>query len=169
LYAAHYGDMLAALIASHTGLTRCYYLDVPFDETARRHATKPKAAEYGAREMRSWYRSRDLLPGGLETLIPASSALDETVTRVMTDTSLSALPDSALPPPGARFAAPPPPDTTRPPPDPALPPRHPTPHPTSRPECAFEHTTASSNALLYTPVSVYECAFELARRSLIRS
>lgn len=88
LYSAHYGDMLAALIGGHAGLTRCYYLDVPFDETVRRHATKPQAAEYGPETMRSWYRERDLLPGGLEEVIPACSALDETVDRIMTDTGL---------------------------------------------------------------------------------
>ena len=89
LYAAHYGDMLSGLIASHTGLTRCYYLDVPFDETVRRHATKPQAASYGAAEMRSWYRERDLLPGGSEEVIPASSTLAETVGRIMDGTGLS--------------------------------------------------------------------------------
>ena len=29
--------------------------------------------------MRAWYRERDLLPGGLEQIIPAASSLDETV------------------------------------------------------------------------------------------
>jgi predicted kinase len=89
LYAAHYGDMLSGLIAGHTGGTRCYYLDVPFDETVRRHATKPQAAEYGAAEMRSWYRERDLLPGGREEVIPASSTLAETVGRIMDGTGLA--------------------------------------------------------------------------------
>ncbi|MBP8539203.1 zeta toxin family protein, partial [Streptomyces sp. MK37H] len=58
---------------------------VPVAETLRRHATKPQADEYGEREMREWYRPLDLLPGGVETVVPATSALEETVERVMRD------------------------------------------------------------------------------------
>jgi hypothetical protein len=56
----------------------------------RRHASKAEAeaAEYGEDEMRGWYRERDLLPGGLERVIPAESSLDETVRRIMADTEL---------------------------------------------------------------------------------
>ncbi|MFR9722477.1 AAA family ATPase [Streptomyces sp. MS19] len=89
LYAAHYGDMLAALRRDHRGLTRHFYLDVPFAETLRRHATKPQAAEYGEREMRSWYRPLDLLPGGMETVVAAASTLAETVDRVLRDARLA--------------------------------------------------------------------------------
>ena len=88
LYADHYGRMPTALIAEHADLARAYYLDVPSGETLRRHATKPQAAEYGEREMRGWYRDRDLLQGGLEQVIPATSALDETVRRIMTESGL---------------------------------------------------------------------------------
>ena len=88
LYADHYGEMLSALIADRAGSAWAYYLDVPWAETLRRHATKPQAAEYGESEMRAWYRERDLLPGGLERLIPDRSALDETVRRIMADAGL---------------------------------------------------------------------------------
>ena len=193
LYAAHYADMLAALVAGHAGLARCYYLEVPFDETLRRHATKPKAAEYGAREMRSWYRERDFLPGGTETVIPADSTLDETVTRIMADTSLGRLANSRPPllplpllaPLPTAHAAPPiaPPRRLTPaggpnrthPPSPArsnrtLPQPHPPPAafpPTapspSRLECAYEPAVAGSIARLSMSADVYGCAFELAR------
>lgn len=45
LYVAHYGVMLAGLLADHPGRTHCFYLDVPFEETLLRHATKPIADE----------------------------------------------------------------------------------------------------------------------------
>ncbi|MGH3164961.1 MAG: AAA family ATPase [Trebonia sp.] len=106
LYAAHYADMLSVLVSGHAGRTRCYYLDVPFDETVRRHATKSQAAQYGPAEMRSWYRERDFLPGLAEDVIPAGSTLDETVTRIMTDTGLSVPSGGAD---SARMAAAPPP------------------------------------------------------------
>jgi hypothetical protein len=88
LYCDRYGQMLTALMADHVGRARAYYLDVPWAETLLRHASKPEAAEYGEAEMRGWYRERDLLPGGLERVIPAESSLDETVRRIMADTEL---------------------------------------------------------------------------------
>ena len=88
LYADHYGRMLAALIADQAGLARAYYLDVPWAETVRRHATKPQAAEYGESQMRGWYRERDLLPGGIEHVITAESSFEDTVRTIMTDTGL---------------------------------------------------------------------------------
>ncbi|MCX5396284.1 kinase [Streptomyces sp. NBC_00102] len=92
LYADHYGSMLARLRADHRGPTYGYYLDVPFEETLLRHATKPIAEVVGADDLRSWYRPLDLLPGGTETVIGASSALAETVGRVLRETGLGRLP-----------------------------------------------------------------------------
>jgi hypothetical protein len=54
----------------------------------RRCATKPQSAEYGAAEMRDWYRDLDLLPGVAEYVIPADLSLDQTVHRIMTDAGL---------------------------------------------------------------------------------
>lgn len=89
--------MLTALQADHRGRTRSYYLDVPFEETLLRHATKSQAREYGRAEMAQWYRSLDLLHGSGETVIPAESSLDDTVRRIMRDTGLG---PSAEPRPG---------------------------------------------------------------------
>ena len=62
---------------------------MPFEETLRRHAGKPQAAEYGEAEMSQWYREKDLLPGGIEAIIPADSSLENTVQRIMRDTELA--------------------------------------------------------------------------------
>jgi predicted kinase len=83
LYADRYGEMLRGLREDHRGQSRFYYLDVPFEETLRRHAGKPQAAEYGERELREWYRPRDLLAGGIERVIGAESSLDGTIGQVM--------------------------------------------------------------------------------------
>ncbi|MFD7712756.1 AAA family ATPase [Streptomyces sp. NPDC059785] len=92
LYADHYGDMLAELCADHRGPSHAYYLDVPFAETLARHATKPQSDTYGEAEMRTWYRERDLLPDGVETVIGADSTLAATIGRIMLDTGLADLP-----------------------------------------------------------------------------
>ncbi|MFD4127952.1 AAA family ATPase [Streptomyces globisporus] len=92
LYADHYGDMLARLRADHRGPTHGYYLDVPFAETVARHATKPIADEVDENQLRDWYRPRDVLPDGRETVIGPDSILDRTVDRIMLDTGLAGLP-----------------------------------------------------------------------------
>ncbi|RKN12498.1 kinase [Streptomyces radicis] len=88
LYVEHYGPMLEALRRDHRGPTCSYYLDVPFAETLLRHATKPQAGEFGEAELRAWYRPLDLLPGAVETVVPASSGLDATVDLVMREAGL---------------------------------------------------------------------------------
>ncbi|WP_345020961.1 AAA family ATPase [Streptomyces shaanxiensis] len=92
LYASHYGEMLRRLTADHRGPTHCYYLDVPFEETLLRHATKPDMPGVGERELREWYRQLDLLPGGVETVVGAESGLNDTVDRIMRETGLAVLP-----------------------------------------------------------------------------
>ncbi|MFC9819359.1 AAA family ATPase [Streptomyces erythrochromogenes] len=95
LYADRYGDMLAGLLRDHRGVSRCYYLDIPIEETLARHASKADPdylAQVTELELRDWYRERDLLPGGIETVVGADSALAETVDRVMRDTGLAGLP-----------------------------------------------------------------------------
>ncbi|MEU6273982.1 kinase [Streptomyces populi] len=92
LCADHYGDMLARLRADHRGPTHGYYLDVPLAETLIRHATKPIADDVDETRLRDWYLPLDLLPGGLETVVGAESALHETVERIMRDTGLARLP-----------------------------------------------------------------------------
>ncbi|MDX3534578.1 kinase [Streptomyces sp. MB09-01] len=92
LYADHYGDMLARLRSDHCGPTHGYYLDVPFEVTLARHATKPIADVVSEADLGSWYRPLDLLPGGVETVIGAASSLDDTVGRILRDTGLAGLP-----------------------------------------------------------------------------
>jgi predicted kinase len=89
LYFPHYGEMLSGLLADFPDRTHCYYLDVPFEETLARHATKPIADKVTEHQLREWYQPLDLLPGGVETVVPATSALEETVDRVLRESGLS--------------------------------------------------------------------------------
>jgi hypothetical protein len=85
LHAERYGDMLADLVADHRGRTGVYYLDVSFDESLRRHATRPQAAEFGPEHMREWFCARDLLGLDGEQLIPPASSLQDTVGCILAD------------------------------------------------------------------------------------
>ena len=55
----------------------------------RRHATRPQAGDFGRAEMTAWYRGRDLLPGGIERVIPAGTTLEAAVAWVMRDVGLN--------------------------------------------------------------------------------
>lgn len=99
LYADHYGEMLDALVGEHRGVSRCSYLNVPYEETLARHATKPDLAylaQVTERELSEWYRELDVLPRGIETVIGADSSLKETVNYIMRDTGLRELPSRDL-------------------------------------------------------------------------
>ncbi|MFE7116806.1 AAA family ATPase [Streptomyces sp. NPDC057654] len=96
LYADRYGAMLQDLVRAHRGITRCYYLHVPFEETVLRHTTKPDAeylAHVNERHLRDWYREKDLLPNALETVIGAASTRDDTVQQILSESGL----DGVLP------------------------------------------------------------------------
>ena len=83
-----YGEMLRELVKRHPACV--YFLDIPFDETVRRHATRAKASAFDADAMREWYRGHDPLGVPGEVIIAESSSLDETVRRVLSETGLVA-------------------------------------------------------------------------------
>jgi predicted kinase len=95
-YADRYEPMLATLSRDHQGVSRFYYLDVSIEETLCRHLMRPQAAEFGADDMRSWYRARDLLTRVREHVIPETSTLDDTIGLILAETQLLAhRPESA--------------------------------------------------------------------------
>ena len=56
-----YGAMLRRLLDDFQGEKLIYYFDVSFEETVRRHTTKPNAHEFGESEMRQWWKDQDVL------------------------------------------------------------------------------------------------------------
>ena len=68
-----------------------YYYDLPFDETLRRHMTKPNRDDFGEADMRRWWVERDYLKtipvGGVvnERILGAELSLDDAVELIMAD------------------------------------------------------------------------------------
>ena len=85
LYSPTYGAMLRQLLADHAGVTGVYYFQLSFEETVRRHATRPLAKVVTPEQMREWYQDCDLLGVPNEQVIDPSSSLDDTVERVIAD------------------------------------------------------------------------------------
>lgn len=81
---AIYQPMFERLVAAHTA-TRFYYLDVSFEETLRRHATKPNAHEYGEKEMREWFHEHDRTGFPGERVLPEDYYLEQSVQTILRD------------------------------------------------------------------------------------
>jgi adenylate kinase family enzyme len=65
-----------------------FYLDVSFEETLKRHATKPNASEFGEKEMREWWRDRDLTNLRGEVVLPETLSLDDLVQVILEEVRL---------------------------------------------------------------------------------
>jgi predicted kinase len=94
LHAGHYGSMLERLLRDYPGRSSFHYWHLPLEETLRRHASKPAAAEFGEADMRSWYVAQDLLPFVTERVFDARISLDEAVNLIVLTSGLVANPPS---------------------------------------------------------------------------
>ncbi|GAA1801350.1 kinase [Luedemannella flava] len=84
LAAARYRHIISDLVRDHRGEAYVFYLDVPLEETLRRHAQRPQASEFTAQDMRSWYLPCDVLGMDCEQVIgplPTLDALEEMIAR----------------------------------------------------------------------------------------
>ena len=84
LYAERYEGLFRALAGMFDSI-HAYYFDVPFEETLRRHETRPQRTQFGPEHMRSWWVGHDLTDVFTEAIIPESSTLEETVARIIAD------------------------------------------------------------------------------------
>lgn len=62
-----------------------YYYDIPFEETLRRHGTKPNRNDFGEEEMRRWWREKDFLDIIEEKVLGEDLSLEETVEMIYQD------------------------------------------------------------------------------------
>lgn len=83
LHEKKYGDMLRKLLNDFQGEVTVYYLDIPFEETLRRHATKSNAHEYGEKEMREWWIDKDYLGVEGEIILSDERSEDDLVKAIM--------------------------------------------------------------------------------------
>ena len=65
-----------------------YYLNVSLSETINRHSTKPNSHEFGEKELRAWYKNKDLLGVCGEMIIEESSNLQNTVERILKEAGI---------------------------------------------------------------------------------
>ena len=82
LVAEHYRDMLLEILAEHPGPTHVFYLDVPLEETVRRHGTRPLGAELPVDKLREWYVPSDTLGVPGEVVLHGDDDLASTVRQI---------------------------------------------------------------------------------------
>lgn len=78
-----YGKYFERILAKHPEENYFFYLDVAFDETLKRHATRPQKTEFGPKEMKRWLAYASPTGYAYETIIPDPSTLDETVAKIL--------------------------------------------------------------------------------------
>lgn len=81
LPADRYQDTLQR-VAAKFDETLVYYFDIPFEETLKRHSTKPNAHEFGEKEMREWWKEKDILSES-DRIITRDMSEDEIIKRVV--------------------------------------------------------------------------------------
>lgn len=83
-----YGAMLRRLLNDFQGEKLIYYFDISFEETVRRHATKPNAHEFGELEMRRWWKEKDYLDFENEFLIRNDTSQEDLINMILKTMSI---------------------------------------------------------------------------------
>lgn len=59
MYADWYKSLFELAVQLYDIRVYAYYFDLPFEETLKRHQTKPNCNDFGEEEMRRWWREKD--------------------------------------------------------------------------------------------------------------
>lgn len=62
-----------------------YYYDISFEETLRRHSTKPNRDDFTAEDMRRWWIEKDILDNIDEKIITADMSAEDVVDLILKD------------------------------------------------------------------------------------
>ena len=62
LVAEWYAPLFELAVQLYGSNIYAYYFDISFEETVKRHKTRPKSNEFGEKEMRSWWVEKDYAP-----------------------------------------------------------------------------------------------------------
>lgn len=81
-----YDKILGDIFRQHIGKNYIYYFDTSFEETVRRHSTRTSG--FGPEDMKAWYPASFRSTQHLERIVPESSTLEETVSKILSETRL---------------------------------------------------------------------------------
>ncbi len=78
-----YGSVVGDLIKEFGGNAFVFYMNVSFEETLRRHNTKPNKDEYGSEKMKEWWIQDDYLNLPSEHIIPEDYTPNQAVEFIL--------------------------------------------------------------------------------------
>lgn len=82
MYADWYRPLFELAVQLYGANVYAYYFDIPFEETLRRHQTKPNCGSFGEKDMRRWWRGKDLSDVLNEVSITDEKDLESIVTDI---------------------------------------------------------------------------------------
>lgn len=85
LNATWYRQLFETILLEYGSNIYAYYYDLPFEETLRRHQTKPNCNEFGEEAMRRWWNEKNYIGIIPEKTITSELSIDDTVERIMND------------------------------------------------------------------------------------
>ena len=80
-----YRPLFETALAEFGDRIYAYYYDISFEETLRRHSTKPNRGDFGEKEMRRWWREKDLLDIIPERILTEDQSLDDAMNPILRD------------------------------------------------------------------------------------
>lgn len=82
MYANWYKPLFELAVQIYGTKIYAYYFDIPFEETLKRHKTKPNCHSFGENEMRKWWREKDFSNVLSETPITAEKDMKSIVADI---------------------------------------------------------------------------------------
>ena len=82
MYADWYKPLLELAVRLYGSNIYAYYFDLSFEETLKRHQTKPNCHEFGEEAMRRWWRAKDFSDILNEVGITAEKSMDSIVNDI---------------------------------------------------------------------------------------
>lgn len=90
LYADWYRELFETIVSEYGSDIYAYYYDLTFEETLRRHQTKPNCNDFGEEDMRRWWRDKDYIGFIAEKGIDSKMTEEEAVEMILSDIGITA-------------------------------------------------------------------------------
>ncbi len=87
MYADWYRPLFEWAIKLYGTEVNAYYFDLPFEETVKRHQTKPNCNEFGEEAMRRWWREKDFSDVLNEVSITSEKDIESIVADIVNTVS----------------------------------------------------------------------------------
>ena len=82
MYADWYKPLFEYAIQLSDTKVYAYYFNIPFEETLKRHLTKPNCNDFGEETMRRWWREKDISDVLNEVCITAERDIENIVSDI---------------------------------------------------------------------------------------